>query len=101
MPQPEVLILCLNSVAMLLAYFYIYPRFCGSDGKKIASNDLVVTGVLLAISGSLFWGTGQTFSLIWFSTNWFWFTYLSCLAIELPLMLWYFNKHGVWQSFKR
>jgi len=96
----ELIILCLNIIVILMAYFIIYPRFCGADGNKIAGNDLIATGIILLISGSIFCGTGEVFSLILFSVNWFWFTFLTYAAIEIPIMLWYFNKHDVWSSLK-
>ncbi|MEY4560944.1 MAG: hypothetical protein RLZZ618_221 [Pseudomonadota bacterium] len=98
--KPEILILCMNLTMMLIAYFFIYPRFCGSDGMKIVNNDIIITSVVLLISGYFFWGSGQVFSMIWFSANWFWFTLSTCMAIEIPFMLWYFKKHNVWESFK-
>ncbi len=100
MATPEVLILGLNLAMMLMAYLVIYPRFCGSDGKKIVNNDVIVTAIVLSISGFSFWGTGQSFSLIWFTTNWFWFSLLTCMAIEIPFLIWYFDKHDVWKSFR-
>jgi len=100
MEHPEVIVLCLNVVIICIAYFIIYPKFCGSNGNKIVNNDLLASGVVLIVSGSVFWGTGQEFSMLFFSLNWFWFTLLTYGIMEIPLMLWYFKKHDVWSSFK-
>ncbi|MEX0737748.1 MAG: hypothetical protein WD071_00240 [Pseudohongiella sp.] len=100
MNNPEIMIIALNIFVISAAYFVVYPKFCGADGMKIANNDIAATGIVLIIAGSIFWGTGEQFSLILFSVNWFWFTFLTYLAIELPLMIWYFKKHDVWPSFK-
>ena len=70
----------------MIAYFVIYPRFCGSNGYKISANDLIASGLSLIIAGSLFYGTGTKFSLLITDVNWFWFTMLTYMAIELPLM---------------
>ncbi len=100
MPSPELLILALNTAVALLAYLVVYPLFCGANGWRIAVNDLLATATVVAVSGILYTGTGLSFNLLLFTTNWFWFTLLSYLAIETPLMLWYFSKHNVWASFK-
>jgi len=100
MNNPELIIIGLNLVVIFIAYFVVYPKFCGSDGMKIAYNDLAASGIVLFVTGSIFWGTGEQLSLILFSVNWFWFTLLTYLIIEIPLMLWYFKKHDVWSSFK-
>lgn len=100
MNSPELLLLSLNATVILAAYFIVYPKFCGANGWRIAANDLLATATVLVVSGLLFAGSGVSFSLLIFSTNWFWFTLLSYLVIETPLMFWYFNKHNVWESLK-
>ena len=99
MLSPELIVLCLNIVVISIAYFVVYPKFCGANGNKIASNDLIATSIVLLTSGSIFWGSDETFSMLLFSVNWFWFTLLTYAEIEIPIMLWYFNKHDVWASF--
>ncbi len=95
MQNPELLILALNTAVVLVAYLIIYPRFCGTDIIAIAKNDLIATVIVLVIAGSVFWGSGQEFSLIFFSVNWFWFTLLTYAAIEIPFMLWYCKKYQI------
>ena len=100
MNSPELLILTLNAIVVLLAYFVIYPKYCGANGNLIAVNDLIASAIVLVIAGSLFWGSNTEFNLILFSANWFWFTFITYGLIEVPFMLWYFRKHDVWSSFK-
>lgn len=100
MAHPELTILGLNVIVIIVAYFLIYPKFCGRDGKKIVNNDLIATAMVLSISGTLFWGSGQQFNMIFFSVNWFWFTLITYAVIETPLMIWYFNRYDVWPSLK-
>jgi hypothetical protein len=101
MERQELLIIIVNVVVICIAYFFVYPRFCGSDGNKIASNDLIATAIPLLIAGYNYWGTGVEFSLIVTTVNWFWFTLSSYFIIEIPLMLWYFKKNDVWKSFNK
>jgi hypothetical protein len=99
MQHPEFVLLALNLVLVCFAYFVIFPRFCGSDGPKIVQNDVLASVVGLLVAGSLFWGSGEDFSLIFIEVNWFWFTLISYSLIEIPFMRWYFKKHDVWSSF--
>lgn len=95
MLSPEQIILSLNVIVIAIAYSFVYPRFCGFDINKIAKNDLVATGLVLLISGTLYWETGQEFSLIFFSVNWFWFAFITYLLLELPIVIWYVKKYNV------
>ena len=97
--MPELLIITLNITIILIAYLLVYPKVAGSDGNKVASNDIIASCLSLLVAGSIFWNTGQVFNTILFDLNWFWFTIITYLILELPLMLWYYNKHNVWDSF--
>lgn len=100
MDTPEITILILNVIAVFIAYFIVYPRLCGSNGVKIANNDLMASGLVLLVAGSMYWGAEIEFNLLFVSVNWFWFTLLTYAAIEIPIMLWYFKKNSVWESFE-
>jgi hypothetical protein len=100
MNQPEFIILGTNIFIVLIAYFVVYPHFCGSNGNKISVNDLIATGLSLMVAGYLFYGTSTKFSLLIVDVNWFWFSLLTYFAMEMPLMIWYFNKHNVWDSYR-
>ena len=99
MNNPELVVLLLNCTVIAVAYFLIYPKFCGSNGYKIATNDLFASGIVLFISGCLFWGAGIEFNLLFAKVNWFWFTLISYAIIETPLMLWYYKRNNVWGNF--
>lgn len=95
MNTPEFVILAINAIIIVIAYFFVYPRFCGANTHRIAVNDLIASGVAVAVAGSKFWGSGTEFSLLFWSVNWFWFSLLTYLVIEIPLMLWYARKHNI------
>lgn len=99
MMPAEFNVIGLNLVMMLLSYFWIYPKYCGADIKKIINNDLIATALVLIVVGTVYWGSGVEFSLLLFSVNWFWFTLTTYLLLEVPFMLWYFNKYDVWSNF--
>ena len=93
--KPEVVVLLINAAIVSATYFYIYPKFAGSDFDKITWNDLCATSIALMIAGSLFWGSEYAFDALLFSTNWFWFSLLSFFVMELPLLFWYVKKYNV------
>jgi hypothetical protein len=96
--SPELAILFMNALVLCAGYFFIFPRFCGADYIKLAINDVLACSVTLIVAGTYFWGSGVSFSLLITSTNWFWFTLITYLLIETPLMLRYFKKYDVWSS---
>ena len=99
MMPAEFNVIGLNLVMMLLSYFWVYPKYCGADIKKIINNDLIATALVLIVVGTVYWDSGVEFSLLIFSVNWFWFTLTTYLLLEVPFMLWYFNKYYVWSNF--
>ncbi|MEW6992637.1 hypothetical protein AADZ91_18420 [Colwelliaceae bacterium 6441] len=95
MDLPELSIILLNLVIILVAYLSIYPKVAGSSFNKISFYDLFASGFALLVVGINYWGSGQEFNLLISSTNWFWFTFITYGAIEVPIMIWYFKKQKV------
>jgi hypothetical protein len=93
--SPELTLISVNIIVIMIAYFLIYPNAAGSDARKITNNDIIASCISLFVAGSIFWGSQQEFNMILFSANWFWFAIVTYLIIEIPFMLWYFNKHNV------
>ena len=100
MESRELIVITINVVIILIAYLFVYPKYAGSDGNKLAVNDLYASCVVLLISGVMYWGSGYEFSLLITTSNWFWFTLVTYFLLDIPLMAWYFKKHKAWESFK-
>jgi hypothetical protein len=100
MKSPELIVILINCIFILPAYFLLYPKFAGSNGNKVGAYDLCISIVVLMIIGFLYWGTGQQFNIIIGNLTWFWFALLTYAALEIPLMLWYYKKNNVWASLK-
>lgn len=92
---PEAQILIINAVILGVAYLGIYPSFKTVTLTKVAVADCVLSGLSLLVAGALFWGTGVEFSMLLFSTNWFGFSILTMLLMELPLFHWFCQKRGL------
>ena len=83
------------------AYLSIYPKIAGNNFNKIAWYDLGCNSFVLVLVGHKYWGSGYEFSLLLFSTNWFWFTVIVYTTIEVPFSIWYYKKHDVdWMGTK-
>ena len=91
----ELLVIGLNTVILLSAYLLIYPKFAGSSLKKLAINDLIASSISLFISGFIFWSKDIKFNVLLFTTNWFWFTFITYLLIELPFVVKYMKKYHI------
>lgn len=93
--EPETLLLALNGVILSLAYFLIYPRMVGADINKLMQSDLLATVTSVIVAGFLFWGTSQPFDLLFGEVNWFAFSVVTFLLMEVPFALWYLTKFDV------
>ena len=76
-------------------YLSIFPKIAGNNIDKMSLCDLVCWSFVLVMVGLKYWGTGYEFSLLLFSVNWFWFTVIVYVVIEIPFFIWYCKKHDV------
>ncbi len=95
MLSPELNIILLNIAIILVAYLSVYPTLAGNDFNKIAFYDIFTSAITLAIVGYHYWGNEYQLNLLVTEVNWFWYTLAIYTAVEIPVMLWYFKKHGV------
>jgi hypothetical protein len=99
MESPELFVVALNFTLIATTYFWFYPKFCGSDVNKIIINDFLASATAVFIVGLLYWDSATEFNMFFTTANWFWFTLITYLIIETPLMLRYFKKYDVWSTF--
>lgn len=95
----ELLVVFYILLTLAFAYLWFYPKVVGERVKLMAWMDVVVTGIPVAISALLFWESDPTFRLLIFDLNWFFFTLLAMLAIELPIFLLYLRARGLNQKY--
>ena len=95
MGMAELSIIAPVLVVVAGGYLSIYPKLAGNNFNKLALCDFVCWSFVLVLVGHKYWGSGYEFSLLLFSTNWFWFTLIVYAAIEVPLAIWYCKKHDV------
>ncbi len=93
--SPELLVTLINATLVSIAYLLIYPRFVSSNLTKLATFDLISSIISLAIAGSIYKGSEQTFSLIIFDTNWVMFSIIIYFLLESPFAIWYMKRHNI------
>lgn len=100
----ELLVVFYILATLALAYLWIYPKYVGNNIKLMVWVDVVVTSIPIGISAILFWTSDPIFRLFTFELNWFVYTLVVLLAIELPIFLLYLKARGLtkayWQAFK-
>ena len=92
---PELKLLTLNAVIVLIAYLGIYPSMHKVTLTRMMATDMVLTVLALGVAAALFWNSGTRFSLLFFSTNWAIFSFLTLAVMEIPLFIWFCRKHGI------
>ncbi|WP_108946227.1 hypothetical protein [Shewanella halifaxensis] len=97
----ELSIIGLVFVVVIVGYLSIYPKIAGNNFNKLSLCDLVSSSFVMILVGLKYWGSGYEFSLLIFSVNWFWFTFVVYAIIEVPIAIWYFKKHAVVIDIKK
>ncbi|CAH9049895.1 hypothetical protein PSECIP111951_00508 [Pseudoalteromonas holothuriae] len=85
-------VIILNMIVLSIAYGLIYP-YCANTLKKISLQDAIAASVSLSVVGSVFYHSDARFSFIFTDMNWFWFTLVTFIALEVPLFIWYAKRY--------
>lgn len=93
--SPEAQILILVGLILGITYFGIFPTLKNKSLNRLITLDLLLTVLALIVAGAWFWGTGVTFTLLFFETNWAVFTIVCYAVIEIPLFLRFAKVHGI------
>lgn len=96
----ELIVVALVISTLAIAYLWVYPRVAGNDVKKMAWLDIALGLVLFAVVGAMFWNENPPFTLVFFDTNWFIFTLVVWVILELPLFFLYLKARGLGEQYK-
>jgi hypothetical protein len=95
----ESLVVFVILATLAAAYFWIYPRFAGNDVRKMAWLDFALGFIPMGVSAILYWQADPVFRLVFFDTNWFFFTLIALTLLELPLFFWYLKARGLGKAY--
>jgi hypothetical protein len=87
----ELLVLGIVGAVMIPFYSLVYPR--AKNISQLQWGDTVATVLSLAIVGFIYFNSDIKFSLVFFETNWFWFTLVLFVALELPAWAIYLKRN--------
>lgn len=96
----ELSIVLVSLVSLSLAYLYIYPKFAGSDVKRLAWLDLVVGACALLVLAPFNWGSPSEYTFFVFDTTWWIFFILTYTLMELPLFYLYVKARGLGPQYR-
>ena len=91
----ELHILGLVLMVFCVAYFAIFPRLKDKALHRLMLVDLALVCILLAMAGSVYADTGTRFSLVVIDVNWWNFTLITAVIVEVPFFLWFCRKWGI------
>ena len=95
----ELLVVFYILATLAVAYLWLYPKYVGNNIKLMAWVDVVVTSIPIGISAILFWASDPVFQLFSFELNWFVYTLVVLLAIELPIFILYLKARGLTKAY--
>jgi hypothetical protein len=95
----ELIVIFVIIVTLAVGYLLVYPKVAGNDVRKMAWLDVALTLVPFIVSALLFWQSDPTFSLIFFETNWFVFTLITLVIIEIPVLALYLRARGLGREY--
>lgn len=95
----ELIVVFYILVTLAVAYLWFYPKVVGDNVKLMAWLDIVVSGIPMAISASLFWVSDPVFKIFEWELNWFFFTLIALTVIELPIFWLYLKARGLSRKY--
>ena len=93
--SPETHVAGLVVVYLAVAYLLIYPRVPEKTTTRLAQIGIVLLIVLLGIAGSVYFGAGTSFTLLFVETWWWVYTLVVAMVLELPLSIWFIQKWNI------
>lgn len=91
----ELMVILLCVVVVIGAYTHVFPKVAGGNVTRYIISDIIASVFTLTCVGYKYWGTGHDFFLLGIPLNWFWYTLIIYAILEIPIALWYCQKHGI------
>ena len=79
---PQIVVVLSDTLLVLFAYLWLYPRSVQDDMLKLLKYDLLVSVMAILIAGVLFDGKDIVFWFFGWELNWFWYSLIWYLIID-------------------
>lgn len=96
----ELIVIAIVLATLSISYLWVYPRFAGRNVKLMAYMDIGFTFVPAAVSGLFFWQSDPVFRVFGLELNWFIYSILAYILIEIPVFILYVRARGLWPEYK-
>lgn len=96
----ELIVIAIVLATLSLAYLWVYPTFAGRNVKLMSYMDIGFTFVPAAVSALLFWQSDPVFRVFELEFNWFFYSVLAYMIIEIPVFILYVKARGLWPEYK-
>ena len=93
MDSTELEIILINIVIIVAAYLFFHPKDAGLKLKKMLVSDLAILAFSLCCVGSMYYQSEIQLNALVASLNWFWFTVITYVLIDIPVLLWHLQKY--------
>jgi Zn-dependent protease len=98
--SPELTVLAVVVALVIPSYGFVYPALAGPNAGTMAQLDLVLSALALLCVWFLYGSEGQRFEVLGWDMPWWVFTVATHFVVEIPAVIWYYNKYNVWASLK-
>jgi len=96
----ELIVIGVVLATLSLAYLWIYPTYAGRNVKLMSYLDIVATFIPAGVSAILFWESDSAFNFFGIELNWFIYSILAYMIIEIPVFILYVKARGLWPEYK-
>ena len=96
----ELIVIAIVLATLSIAYLWVYPTFAGRNVKLMSYMDIGFTFVPAAISALIFWQSDPVFRVFGLELNWFIYSILAYMVIEIPVFILYVKARGLWPEYK-
>lgn len=96
----ELIVIAIVLATLSIAYLWVYPTFAGRNVKLMSYMDIGFTFVPAAVSALLFWQSDPVFRVFGLELNWFIYSILAYMVIEIPVFILYVKARGLWPEYK-
>lgn len=96
----ELIVIAIVLATLSIAYLWVYPTFAGRNVTLMSYMDIGFTFVPVAVSALIFWQSDPVFRVFGLELNWFIYSILAYMVIEIPVFILYVKARGLWPEYK-
>ena len=96
----ELIVIAVVLATLSLAYLWVYPTYAGRNVTLMSYMDIGATFIPAGVAALLFWQSDPVFNFFGLELNWFFYSILAYVVIEIPVFILYVKARGLWPEYK-